>query len=410
MSGKSGLDYDILVVGGGMVGASFACALRNTALKIGIIEAYPFGSLKQPSYDDRSIALAYGSRRIFEGMGLWEALQDHVTPIDKIHVSNRGYFGVTRLDCRENRVEALGYVVENRVLGSVLADSLMRSSNIDLITPAKVVGLNVEASQTTISIARDAERFSLTAPIVVAADGDRSVVRDLLGIERERQDYNQVAIVANVSPEYNHNNVAYERFTDSGPLALLPLSENRCSLVWTVAPKSVEALLALNEDAFLSQLQRCFGFRLGRFRRAGKRGAYPLALVRVPEQVRNRVALIGNAAHTLHPVAGQGFNLGIRDVAALAQVVSEASVAKRDIGSIDVLRDYARWRDQDHKSVITFTDTLARVFTNRLPPIVLGRNLALVSLDVMPALKRTLSRRTMGMAGKLPRLARGLPL
>ena len=404
------VDYDILIVGGGMVGATLACALGATSLRIGVIEAFTFGAANQPSYDDRSIALAYGSRRIIEGIGLWDTLQSQVTPIKKIHVSDRGHFGFTRLDSAEYNVDALGYVVELRVMGGVLADCLAKLDNVDLLSPAKVVGLTQGADFAEVDVEKAGARKRLSARLVVAADGDKSFIRQLLNISTIRQEYGQSAVIANVTPSQSHQGVAYERFTDSGPLALLPLSDNRCSLVWTVLNEQAEETLNLSDADFLARLQARFGFRLGRFEQAGRRQVYPLALVQAKEHVVNRVALIGNAAHALHPVAGQGFNLGIRDIAVLSQIVVDAAKAGQDIGCMSVLREYDEWRAKDHKEVINFTDTLARLFANDSLPLTLTRNLGLVALDMLPFAKGMLARRTMGMAGKQPRLTRQLAL
>ena len=410
MSELSSVDYDVLIVGGGMVGATLACALGATSLKVGVIEAYTFGASNQPSYDDRSIALAYGSQRIIESIGLWSSISSQVTPIKKIHVSDRGHFGVTRLSHADYGIEALGYVVELRLMGGVLAETLGQLDNVELLSPAKVVGLTRHANHAVVDIEKAGETQQLTTRLVVAADGDKSFIRQLLDIPTEREEYGQSAVIANVTPSKNHQGIAYERFTDSGPLALLPLSENRCSLVWTVLSEQADEVMALSDEAFLAQLQSRFGFRLGRFEHVGRRQVYPLALVQAKEHVVNRVALIGNAAHALHPVAGQGFNLGIRDIAVLAQVVVDAAQAGKDFGHLEVLREYETWRARDHKEVITFTDALARLFANNSPPLACARNVGLLALDMLPAAKSMLARRTMGLAGRQPRLTRQMAL
>lgn len=403
-------DYDLIIIGGGMVGATLACALREQSLHIGIIEAYPFGSPEQSSYDDRSIALSYGSQQIFAGMGLWETFSTQATPIHHIHISNRGHFGVARLDRRESRVDALGYVIENRIVGRLLSERIATHDNIDLITPARLSEIAINRSHAVVTYEKNNESQQITAPLVVGADGAMSQLRELLGIEIERREYEQSAIIANVSTEQAHNSVAYERFTDTGPIALLPLGQDRCSLVWTVKPDDVEKILQMEDVEFLSLLQHRFGYRLGRFLRVGKRTAYPLALIRAEERVTSRVVLVGNAAHTLHPVAGQGFNLGVRDVAGLAQMIVDKQKEGLDYGTLRILNEYAQWREQDHRQIIAFTDTMARLFTNAFPPVVIGRNLGLLALDLMPPVKKIFAKRTMGMAGRLPRLARGIPL
>ena len=402
--------YDILISGGGLVGASLACALGGQGLRIGLIEAVPFGDISQPSYDDRAIALAQGTQRIFSGMGIWPALEAHVTPIHQIHVSDRGRFGFARLDRAEEGVPALGYVALARDLGAVLAEQLAQLDDVELICPARVSAVEITSGGASVHIeTADGER-ALVTRLLVAADGAQSTLRELFDIPTTTWEYGQSAVITNITPQYPHKHIAYERFTDTGPLALLPMSKQRCSLVWTLQAAQVDEVMALDDAAFLARLQERFGTRLGKLQRVGKRVVYPLRLVRARESVRPRLALIGNAAHTLHPIAGQGFNLGLRDVAALAEVVMEAKRAGQDIGDESVLRRYADWRKGDHRRVIAFTDGLTRVFTSSFPPIALARNLGMLTLDLCPPAKRLFARLTMGRAGKLPRLARGLGL
>lgn len=410
------VDFDVLIVGGGMVGASMACALSPLPLRIGVIEAVPFRSASQPSYDDRAIAMAYGSRKIIESIGLWSALNNQVTAIKKIYVSDRGHCGVTRIDSRSEAVPALGYVVENRVMGAVLGPALAEHKNVELICPAELSALALDAGHAHVTIRHAGITTTLTARLVIAADGGNSVSRNLLNIDTRHWDYHQTAVIANVTPSQFHDHVAYERFTDSGPVAILPNAPagsddpNRCSLVWTVQRGDEARVLGLSDEQFLAELQQRFGYRLGKMQKVGRRNAYPLSLVRAKEHVRPRMALIGNAAHTLHPIAGQGFNLGLRDVAVLADVLAAACHNKEDIGTLPVLQRYAEWRTWDHRRVIGLTDSLARLFSNPLLPVAAARNAGLLALDLLPPLKKMLTRQTMGLAGKLPRLARGLPL
>jgi 2-octaprenyl-6-methoxyphenol hydroxylase len=245
---------------------------------------------------------------------------------------------------------------------------------------------------------------------VVAADGTMSPVRQMLGIEVERHDYQQVALIANVSTERPHDFVAYERFTDSGPLALLPMSDGRCSLVWTHRTEELAATEALDDAAFLNKLQERFGYRLGRFTRVGRRASYPLALMRAKEDFRGRVVLIGNASHTLHPVAGQGFNLGLRDVAVLADLLFDADKSGHDPGSRDLLNQYSAWREQDMDRVSLYTDFLVRVFSNPWGPVGHARACGLSAANILRPVKHALARQSMGLQGHLPRLARGLSL
>ena len=404
-------DYDILIIGGGMVGASLACALGGTGLRVAVVEAVPLTASVQPSYDERTIALAFGSRRIFEGIGVWdEVARLGTTPIEKIHISDRGRFGFTHLSHAELGQEALGYVVEARVLGLALLARLQQLPNVAWLCPATLEHINFEVDSARTRVRHDGVLCDLSARLVVAADGADSAVRSVAGIDFERTQYGQSAVVTTVTINQPHNNTAYERFTETGPLALLPMSDNRMAVVWSMCTDNVETLIGLSDEEYLARLQERFGDRLGPLTRLGKRRAYPLMLTRVKEHVRPRLVLIGNAAHTVHPVAGQGFNLGLRDVAALAEVLVVAKQENRDLGDLEVLKRYADWRARDNKVIATFTNSLIRVFSNDFPPLAFARNLGLLAVDLVPPLKRRLLRVTSGLAGKLPRLARGLPL
>lgn len=411
-------DYDVLVIGGGLIGASFACAMAGQALRIGVIEAVPFHSDSQPSFDDRSIALSLGSKRIFEAINLWPFIEDKATAIDKIHVSDRGHFGVTRLDSVEQGVEALGYVVMSKDMGQGLGEVMSQLPNIEMICPAKVTqikmpdesGPDSAYSKAQVTILCQGKTKQLTARLLIAADGRESIVRTSLGIKTTDWDYGQTAIIANMGSQRPHQHVAYERFTKNGPIAVLPLSEDRCAIVWTCANDHVEATMALDDASFIEQFQSQFGRRLGKFTKVGVRHAYPLRMVQAREQVRPHLALIGNAAHSLHPIAGQGFNLGLRDVATLAEIIHDAQKNNQDLGQLEVLQDYAAWRKQDHSRVIAFTDGLVRIFSNDFLPVSISRNIGLISSDLISPVKRLLSRQAMGLTGKLPRLARGLRL
>lgn len=402
-------DYDILIIGAGMVGASLALALRGQALRIGLIEAVPFDSNSQPSYDARTTALSQGTQRIFQGMHVWERLQDHATPIKKIHVSDQGHFGFTRLDCADQGVEALGYVVENAALGRVFAEALAAQSNVDLICPAAVQDIQIDHGLARVSLSAEAQ-CNVTARLVVLADGRKSSVRERLGIGSREHSYGQQAIITNITPEHAHGNVAYERFTPRGSLALLPMGEQRCAVVWSLPDAQADAVMALDDPAFLARLQDEFGGRLGRLQRAGRRHAYPLMFTRSCELVRSRLALIGNAAHSLHPIAGQGFNLGLRDVAVLAQTLVDAARQGRDIGDLTTLQDYSNLRRRDQRGVSLFTDALVRVFAQPFAPLACARNLGMLALDLLPSCKHSFAKQGMGLSGWQPRLTRGLAL
>lgn len=408
MSDTARPGYDLLIVGGGMVGASLALALAGRGLRIAVVEAHPPGADTQPAYDDRAIALAYGTQRIFEALGLWPQLAAHAEPIRDIHVSDRGYFGMTRLHAVDEGVLALGQVVTARALGQVLIENLLQAPGVEVVAPARVLGFVDTGEGVRVSVDRDGLVSELDCRLLVAADGGHSTIREQLDLPVVRWQYGQSAVVTNVTPTQPHRQVAYERFTRTGPLALLPMSEGRCAVVWTVRDDQVDAVLALDDAAFLAALQERFGFRLGRFVRVGRRSSYPLSLLRARDAVRGRVAVIGNAAHTLHPIAGQGFNLGIRDVAALAEVVLDAQRDDGDIGAPAVLAAYQRWRLDEQRNTALATDGLARLFSNPLAGVGVLRNLGLLAMDCVPGAKHLLARAAMGLLGRQPSLARGV--
>lgn len=397
---------DVLIIGGGLAGASLACALENSGLAVELIEAHPLHAQTQPCYDDRTVALSYGSRVIFEAMGLWPAMADSIEAIKTIHISDRGHLGVTRLRHHEEGVEALGYVAENRVLGEVLYQRLAGNQNVQLHCPAQVLSLQQQDDAVQLRYTENGAEYELSAGLVVVADGVSSATREMLQIGTSRQDYQQSAIITNVTPGQPHQNIAYERFTDTGPLAFLPMTAQRCAVVWTVPTEQVDALLALDDEAFLEKLQQRFGYRLGRLRKVGQRQVYPLALVKSTQLVRGRVVIVGNAAHAIHPVAGQGFNLALRDVALLAELLS----AQGDAPIEETLASYQAMRTQDARRVYRFTDTLVKIFSNDFPPLAHARAAALLLTDLMPAVKHRLARQSMGLSGRLTRLGRGLPM
>jgi 2-octaprenyl-6-methoxyphenol hydroxylase len=402
--------FDIVIAGGGMVGASLACALSGHGLRIAMVEPLPADTRGEPGYDDRAIALAWGTSRIFAGLGLWDALSADATPIHRIHVSDRGHAGMVHMDRETEGLPAIGYVVPARVIGQVLQEAVSRLDDVTLFCPGLVTGMTVVDDIAHIRLRHEDSEQELQATLVVGADGAGSPLREQSGIASERHDYHQAAIISNVTPQLPHRNVAWERFTDTGPLALLPMSEERCAVVWTVATDQADEVMALPDPEFLARLQERFGNRLGRLQRVGRRQAWPLQLLSAKQSVAPRLALIGNAIHTLHPIAGQGFNLGARDIAALAEVLVDAARAGLDIGTAPVLARYADWRARDHRNVTLFTDGLARLFTLSWPGMGLLRSAGMLAFDLLPPAKRLLTRLTMGRSGRTPRLVRGLPL
>lgn len=402
--------FDVIIAGGGMVGATLACALSGHGMRIALVEPVRNEQRAEPGYDDRAIALAWGTSRIFAGLGLWDALSAHATPIHRIHVSDRGHAGMVHMDRESEGLPAIGYVVPAHAIGQVLADAVSRLDDVTQLCPATVTGLSAGQQHAQVMIRQDDGELQVQAVLVVAADGAGSRLREQAGIRSQRRDYRQTAIVTNITPQLPHNHSAWERFTDTGPLALLPMSQGRCGVVWTVASDQAERVMALSDDEFLAQLQERFGNRLGQLQRVGVRQAWPLQLLSATQSVAPRLALIGNAIHTLHPIAGQGFNLGARDVAALAEVLVDALRGGQDPGAAPVLARYADWRARDHRNVTIFTDGLARLFTLSLPGLGILRSAGMLAFDLVPPAKRMLTRLTMGRSGRTPRLARGLPL
>ena len=403
-------EFDVVIVGGGLVGGSLASALRELPLRVALIESAPVRASNQPSPDERVIALSLGSRRIFGGLGAWPAIAPVAEPILSVHVSDRGHCGFSRLDRREEGVEAFGYVTPARAMDLALQESLEQAPNIQTLRPARLLDHRVRSDGVELDIQVGGERRHVTTRLLVAADGGDSSVRERLGLQVDEHDYGQDAVITTVLAERPHPGRAFERFTDTGPLAMLPMPGGRYSVVWTCRPTETTGLLSLTDADFVARLQARFGWRLGRLSAPSRRQAHPLKLKLVRETIHERLVLIGNAAHTLHPVAGQGFNLGLRDVAALAEALGEAARHGRDAGASSTLADYARWRGRDQADTARLTDTLARLFVVPWRPVRIARNLGLLGLDLLPAARHRLARRFMGLDGSLPRLARGLPL
>ena len=401
------LDCDIAIVGGGMVGASLAAALASLPLDIVVLEAVAPASPGQPSFDSRTTALSNGSRRILTGLGVWHEVAREATAIQRIHVSERGRFGSALIDANEQGLAALGYVLENRVLGAALSRRLASAGRVRMLAPATVTSATVAADSVALGIEGGGVR-SVRARLAVAADGAGSLVRREAGVGAQQWDYGQTAIITTMAPERFHGHVAYERFTAEGPIALLPIAAGRVGVVWTLAPAAASRALGLEPAAFLAEFQQAFGWRLGRLTGLGARHAYPLALTRAESQSAGRIAIMGNAAQGLHPIAGQGFNLGLRDAATLAEVIAERAAA--EVGDAAVLARYVEWRGADRRALIAFTDGLVRLFGSPFAPLRLARGLGLVLFDLSPTAKSAMSRLSLGFASRLPRLARELPL
>jgi 2-octaprenyl-6-methoxyphenol hydroxylase len=412
MASASDNRYDIVIAGGGMTGTCLALALEPLGLRIAMVEAVARKDPGQPSFDDRSTALSRSSQRMFEAMGLWPEIAAAATPIASIHVSHRGRFAFSHIDAAEQNVEALGYVVINRVLGEVLQNALSGHRKADLVCPGRIAGVQVLEDRVVVEVHEEHGVRNLACSLLVAADGAGSTVRELVGIGATRADYGQCALTGNLLPEVPMENRAFERFTESGPLALLPITRGRAAFVWCVSSDEADELMQLPDRLFTDRLQAAFGYRLGTFDKVGRRTSYPLELSRAARLQARRSAVVGNAANGLHPVAAQGFNLGMRDVAALCDCIADA-VRDRGpsaAGDDPVLRAYAAWRRVDHLKVVGFTDGLVRLFGSESLPVRALRPLGMLGFDLVPGIRSLFARHTMGLAGKLPRLARGVPL
>ena len=401
--------YDVAIIGGGLVGASLACALAPLGLKIALVEAVPFRASSQPSYDDRTLALSASSCQILKGLGIWPLLEGNATPIREIHVCELDRPGRVVLTPGELGLDRFGHVVEARVFGAAVTGLLPDLENLDILCPASIVSLEPGKDAARIVLENDGEPEPLEARLVVAADGAQSFVRESLGIETERHDYQQTAVICNITPEQAHRGRAFECFTPSGPFAVMPHVSGRCGLIWCVHSDHAAALLDLPEQEFLCGARERFGDMLGDFVKSGRRSSYPLRLVRAREDIRPGVVILGNAAHAIHPIGAQGFNLGLRDVAVLAEVLYDEISAgnERHIGSIEVLQRYSEWRAPDQQGTIAQTDGLARMFANPSPLCAAVRTAGLFAYALLPPLRRQLTVQAMGFRGDIPRLALG---
>lgn len=393
-------DYDVLIVGGGLAGNCLALALQSSHLKIAIVETNTREQLHNSPAGDRALALASGTVKMLEALGIWSHAKAFATPIKTIHISDQGHFGKTRLSAKKEGVEALGYVITARDLEAAVGQ-LVEQAGIEQICPARVIGIASDEQFTHISLKQQEASLNVSARLVVGADGGQSTVRKLLEIEQELTEYQQTAIVATVKTELAHENVAYERFTSSGPLALLPFKQDY-AVVWTRTKEDAEQLLMDSEEEFLASLQACFGYKLGRFSLTAPRRSFPLSLIRAKSMYSGRAVIIGNAVHQLHPVAGQGFNLGLRDVVQLAEMILNEAQQGGDIGAPALLEQYASQRQKDHDTVINFTDSVVKLFSNEWLSLAAARSVGLALLDTIPGAKKHLARYAMGLNARMP--------
>ena len=402
-------NFDIVVVGGGLVGSSLAIALASelpSTYKIALIDSQPLAeiNLKADSLDGRSIALALSSKKMLSALGVWEQIQAEATAIKNIHISDQGRFGATRLDSKRYEVESFGYLVPADHLIHSLNSKVDAFKNVTRIQPFQVSKIDSHADYAMI---KQEDGKNIQAKLLLAADGAHSFIRKALEIGVEEKQYQQSAIVGSVECEANHNHTAFERFTEDGPLALLPRKDNLCGFIWMNPTETAQINLALDDQAFKSKLQDAFGFRLGHFKNISKRFSYPLALVMSQQRVQQRVVLIGNAAQTLHPIAGQGFNLALRDIAELAELLAKVDLKQDDDEMDNLLNEYAKKRQPDIEKTIRFTDRLNFLFNADYPVLAQSRGLGLAMLGAIPMLEERIVKQNLGETGSNANLLRG---
>ncbi|WP_421659245.1 FAD-dependent hydroxylase [Leptothermofonsia sp. ETS-13] len=396
------VDYDLVIVGGGLVGITLACALKDSGLQVALVEARP-----------ESVAVARGqayhinllSSQIFQDIGVWAKMCPEVNPIEQIHLSDGTYPRVVKFLRHDLNREVLGYVAEHRVLLEALQGFLHRCPNVTYLCPAELTGIEYQADVVELWLTQAGESRQIRSRLLVAADGVRSLIRQQAGIRTQGWQYWQSCVVAFIRPERSHQNIAYERFQPDGPFAILPLPDNLCRIVWTAPQSKAEAILALDDNQFLAKLKQRYGDQMGELSLVGDRFLFPVQLMHSTRYVQPRLALIGDAAHCCHPVGGQGVNLGIRDAAALAEILQTAHQQGKDIGNLAVLKQYERWRKLENLTILGFTDLLNRLFSNQLVPLVILRRLGLLAMQAVHPVRATALRLMTGLLGRAPKLA-----
>lgn len=401
------MQTDVCIIGGGLVGLAAALAFSHQGHRVRLLESMSLQADEPAIMDARSLALSHSSMQILHSLGLWQSLRNRVAAIQHIHVSSAGHFGVTRLAASDLEVDAMGYVVEYHVLIQVLLDSVNQDSRIEIIAPARFVSLQQSDNSVSVTYRFESSEQSLDTSLLIVADGAQSAVREFLDIPVRVTDFGQSAIIANVSIKKPSQAVAYERFTAQGPLAMLPLTDQRYALVWTNSPQRTEQLMQSTDEDFLAELYASFGYRLGYFDDVGERGRFVLKLTRAQQLVAGRCILLGNAANTLHPVAGQGLNLALRDIAAIYDLVSEEDLTSARLA--ETLQAYPKLRNKDQGQAVGLSSLLVQLFSNDLPVFNHARAGALAALDLCPLLKREFSWAGMGYGTSAYSLMRGMP-
>jgi 2-octaprenyl-6-methoxyphenol hydroxylase len=406
-----GYDYDIAIAGGGIVGLTLACALKGSGLKIALIEPQP---QSQAAAKGQAYALHLISSQILKGIGVWSAIAPLVEPFKQVRMSDGDYPHVVEFQPHDLQSQELGHVAEHSVVLKALQDFLRQCPNVEWLCPAQVTQSRDLGDGVEVQLAPVAETdhpdLAIPDPIrvrlLVGADGARSPIRERAGITTHGWDYWQSCIVVTVATEKPHHNIAYEKFWTSGPFAILPLPGNHCRIVWTAPHAEAEAIAALDEQIFLAELTRRFGSQMGQLTLTSQRFIFSPRLMQSRRYIGDRMALIGDAAHVCHPVGGQGLNLGIRDAAALAEILQVACQQQQDIGSRQVLQRYQRWRSPENWATLGFTDILDRVFSNQWWPVVVVRRLGLRAMQAIPPLKVLSLKFMAGLLGRIPQLAR----
>jgi 2-octaprenyl-6-methoxyphenol hydroxylase len=401
---------DIAIVGGGLVGATLAHALASQEWRVALIEAVAPRAAVQPSYDDRTLALSDSSCKILAGLGIWPALSDEATPIRRIIVRELEGPGRVELDPADHGLQQFGFVVEARAFGAAIMELLARLTTLHSFMPAKVSKLSTEDEGARLEFEFEGESCELRASLVAGADGAASFVRRAVGIGAGEHDYGQTAVVCNITPAEAHHGRAFECFTRTGSMAVLPHRGERCGLVWCLPEDEAKEKLEMSESGFLAAAQARFGDDLGEFSKLGRRSSYPLKQVRALHDTARRTVVLGNAAHTIHPIGAQGFNLGLRDVAVLAELLAEARRAGSDPGDPALLQAYHDWRKHDQAATSNWSDALARLYANPGSGARLLRSAGLIAHRLLPSLRRHTAARAMGYRGRIPRLALGEPL
>lgn len=413
---KSSASYDVIIIGAGMAGLSLVHLLKHSidqGLKVAVIERFELPDLQveqsnqqPPSFDGRATALSYGTQQIFEQLGVWPAIDSNACAIESIQVSDQGRFGQTHIKNSDANVDALGYIIRNRALGLGLMENLPHQ--VDILAPESVESVSIEIKEQENSAQESNAQSNkaklklasgeiLTADLVVMADGGRSDLALQLGIQQSKEEYKTHALVTSVRIDRSHKHWAYERFTEAGPIALLPLAKDEFAVVWTLANDLIEEYLALDDETLISRLHQAFGYRAGRIIKVGERASYPLALVKAQEQVRPHLVLLGNAAHSLHPVAGQGFNLALRDAAALAEQITSSFENSKSVGHWSVVQAYYQGQQLDQRNTVLGSDLLPKLFGQKNVFLRCSRDAGLIALAMSPTSRKLFARQAMGL-------------